>query len=83
MVLFIELWYNYATEKIMTPGNSLCFFPTTIELISTYYEMLSSDALSVLAVIMASLVIARVVASLRLLDLMSWGRFLAVVQTEQ
>jgi len=59
------------------------FFPTTIELISTYYEMLSSDAPSVLAVIMASLVIARVVASLRLLDLMSWGRFLAVVQTEQ
>ena len=61
----------------------MLFFPTTIELISTYYEMLSSDAPSVLAVIMASLVIARVVASLRLLDLMSWGRFLAVVQTEQ
>ena len=61
----------------------MLFFPTTIELISSYYEMLSSDALSVLAVIMASLVIARVVASLRLLDLMSWGRFLVVVQTEQ
>ena len=61
----------------------MLFFPTTIELISTYYEMLSSDAPSVLAVIMASLVIARVVASLRLLDLMSWGRFLVVVQTEQ
>jgi len=45
--------------------------------------MLSSDVLSVLAVIMASLLIARVVASLRLLDLMSWGRFLVVVQTEQ
>ena len=61
----------------------MLFFPTTIELISSYYGMLSSDVLSVLAIIMASLLIARVVASLRLLDLMSWGRFLVVVQTEQ
>ena len=36
----------------------------------------TSDALSVLTVIMASFVIARVVASLKLLDLMSWGKFL-------
>jgi uncharacterized membrane protein (DUF2068 family) len=45
--------------------------------------MLNSDVLSVLAVIMASFVIARVVGSLRLLDFMSWGRFLAAVQTNQ
>ena len=43
----------------------------------------TSDALSVLTVIMASFVIARVVASLKLLDLMSWGKFLVGVQTEQ
>lgn len=57
--------------------------PTSIELISTYYGMLGSDVLSVLAVIMASFVIARVVANLRLLDLMSWGRFLVDVHIEQ
>ena len=32
---------------------------------------------------MASFVIARVVASPKLLDLMSWGKFLVGVQTEQ
>lgn len=36
-----------------------------------------------LAVIMVSFVTARVAASLRLLDLMIWGRFLTDVQKEQ